>query len=325
MPFPTSTILSGAIPVYPYPMTTATLPQIYSYGHALDMDDDKFGLLRDSSDAATDFTELRRRFAANGYLYMKGYLDREQVLEARAALTARLAAGGALDPAYPHPDAIAQKDAGYIFQPDLTTGNEPVQRLLYSGRLTDFYRQFYGEDIRHYDFTWLRAIGPGKGTNPHCDLPYMGRGTHQHMTCWLPYGDVSFELGGLMILEDSFKRMDLLEKYVYRDVDAFCENKPAEVAKVKDGKWAFTGTLSHNPPAVRNKFGGRWLTTEYQAGDFLTFGMFTVHASLDNRTPNRLRISSDTRYQRASEPIDERWIGVNPPAHGPNGKRGLIC
>jgi hypothetical protein len=306
-------------------MSTATLPQIYSYGHALDMDDDKFGLLRDSSDAATDFPELRRRFASDGYLYMKGYLEREKVLAARAGLTSRLAAAGTLDPAYPAMDAIVKKDAGYIFQPDLTTGNEPVQKLLYSGRLTDFYRQFYGEDIRHYDFTWLRAIGPGKGTNPHCDLPYMGRGTHKHMTCWLPYGDVTFDLGGLMILEGSFKRMDLLEKYVYRDVDSYCENKAAEVAKVKEGKWAFTGTLSHNPPAVRNKFGGRWLTAEYQAGDFLTFGMFTVHASLDNRTENRLRISSDTRYQRASEPIDERWIGVNPPAHGPNGKRGLLC
>src|ERR1019366_4917412 len=153
MPFPTSTILSSGIRVYPYPMTTATLPQIYSYGHALDMDDDKFGLLRDSSDEATDFPELRRRFATDGYLYMRGYLDRGKVLEARAGLTSRLAATGALDPAYPHLEAIAKKDAGYIFQPDLTTGNEPVQRLLYSGRLTDFYRQFYGEDIRHYDFT----------------------------------------------------------------------------------------------------------------------------------------------------------------------------
>ena len=325
MPFPTSTILCQSPRVYVRPVSTATLPQIYSFGHALDMGEDKFGLLRDSSDAAEDFVELRRRFAADGYLYMKGYLDRGQVLEARAALTDRLAAGGALDPAHPAIEGIARQDSGYIFKPDLTAGNEPVQRLLYSGRLTDVYRRFYDEDIRHYDFTWLRAIGPGKGTNPHCDLPYMGRGTHNHMTCWLPYGDVSYELGGLMLLEDSFRRMDLLKNYVYRDVDAFCENKPTEVAKVKDGRWTFTGTLSHNPPAVRNKFGGRWLTTEYEAGDFLTFGMFMVHASLDNRTPNRLRISSDTRYQRASEPIDERWIGVNPPAHGPNGKRNLIC
>ena len=307
-------------------MSTATaLPQLYSYGHALDMDDDKVGLLRDSSDAADDMVELRRRFQEEGYLYMRGYLDRDEVLGARASLTDRLAEAGVLDPAFPTMDAVCKPGSGYVFKPEITQGNEEVQRLLYSGRLVDFYRQFYGEEIRHYDFTWLRAIGPGKGTNPHCDLPYMGRGTHKHMTCWMPYGDISFELGGLMILERSHQRMDLLENYVYRDVDAFCENKPKEAEKAKNGGWTFTGTLSHNPPAVRNKFGGRWLTTEFRAGDFLTFGMFLVHASLDNRSDNRLRISSDSRYQRASEPIDERWGGLNPPGHTTAGKRGRIC
>jgi|UniRef100_UPI00404AB786 hypothetical protein len=307
-------------------MSTATLPQIVSYGHELDMSEDKFGLLRDSSDAATDFEELRRRREQDGYLYMKDYLDRDEVLNARAALTDRLAAAGILDENHPNIDAVAKPGSGYGFKPEMTEGCEPVQKLLYSGRIPEFYRQFYGEEIRHYDFTWLRAIGPGKGTNPHCDLPYMGRGTHQHSTCWLPYGDISFELGGLMVLEGSHKRMDLLKNYAYRDVDGYCENKPAEVKKVaKDGGWSFTGTLSHNPPTLRNKFGGRWLTAEFQAGDFLTFGMFMVHASLDNRTENRLRISSDSRYQRASEPIDERWVGIKPPAHGLNGKRGLIC
>lgn len=307
--------------------TTTALPQITSYGHALDMDDDKIGQMRSSTDVADDVEELRRRFAEDGYLYMKGYLDRDKVLEARAGLTERLATFGILDEAHPHTEAIAKPGAGYVFKPEIVNGCKPVQDLLYAegGRLTEFYRKFYGEDIRHYDYTWLRAIGPGKGTNPHCDLPYMGRGTHKHMTCWMPYGDISFELGGLMVLEGSHKRMDLLENYVYRDVDTYCENKPKEVEKVKEGKWSFTGTLSHNPPAVRNKFGGRWMVTEFEAGDFLTFGMFMVHASLDNQSTNRLRISSDSRYQRASEPIDERWVGATPPAHGPNGKRGLIC
>jgi hypothetical protein len=276
-------------------MSTATLPQIWSFGHPLDTSEDKFGILRDSSDAATDFAELRRRFDTDGYLYMKGYLDREQVLDARASLTDGLAEAGVLDENFPRIDGICKPGAGYVFKPELTNNNAKIQDLLYSGRLPEFYRQFYGEEIRHYDFTWLRAIGPGKGTNPHCDLPYMGRGTHGHMTCWLPYGDISFELGGLMVLEGSHKRMDLLENYVY------------------------------NPPVLRNKFGGRWLTAEFEPGDFITFGMFLVHASLDNRTENRLRISSDARYQRASEPIDDRWIGVNPPGHTTAGKRGRIC
>lgn len=304
---------------------TTTLPQLYSYGHRLDMDEDRVGLLRDSSDAATDFEELRRRFADDGYIYMRGYLDRNEVLAARASLTDRLADAGVLDPAHPAIDGVCIPGSGYVFKPEITDNNPAVQNLLYTGKLTDFYGKFFDEPIRHYDFTWLRAIGPGKGTNPHCDLPYMGRGTHRHMTCWMPYGDISFTLGGLMVLEGSHKRMDLLENYVYRDVDTFCENKAEDAANAKAGKWTFTGTLSHNPPMVRNKFGGRWLTTEFQAGDFLTFGMFLVHASLDNRTENRLRISSDSRYQRASEPIDERWVGVKPPGHTTAGKRGRIC
>jgi hypothetical protein len=305
--------------------TVTALPQLYSYGHALDMDESRVGLLRDSSDAFNDVEELQRRFAEDGYLYLKGCLDRDDVLAARASLTSRLAEAGVLDENFPPIEGVCKPGSGYVFKPEITDNNAAVQKLLYSGRLTDFYRRFYGEEIRHYDFTWLRAIGPGKGTNPHCDLPYMGRGTHRHMTCWVPYGDISFELGGLMVLEGSHKRMDLLENYVYRDVDAFCENKPKEAEAAKAGKWSFTGTLSHNPPAVRNKFGGRWLTTDFRAGDFITFGMFLVHASLDNRTQNRLRISSDSRYQRASEPIDERWVGVKPPGHSAAGKRGRVC
>ena len=311
-------------------MSVATsLPQLYSFGHPLDMADDKAGLLRDSSDAADDVEELRHRFADDGYLYMKGYLDRDEVLTARASLTERLAAEGVLDTTRPHISGYAAPGGGYAFKPEVTNNNPAVQNLLYSGRLAEFYRQFFAEEIRHYDFTWLRAIGPGKGTNPHCDLPYMGRGTHGHMTCWVPYGDISFDLGGLVVLEGSHKRMDLLKNYVFRDVDAFCENKPKEVENAHQGAkvfgWTFTGTLSHNPPMIRNKFGGRWLTTDYLAGDFITFGMFTVHASLDNRTANLLRISSDSRYQRASEPIDERWVGTKPPGHTTAGKRGRIC
>jgi hypothetical protein len=125
----------------------------------------------------------------------------------------------------------------------------------------------------------------------------------------------------LYVTEAPGVQLDELRKAV----DAFCENKPKEAENAKKGAWSFSGTLSHNPPIVRNKFGGRWLTTEFEAGDFLTFGMFVVHASLDNRSENRLRISSDARFQRASEPIDERWVGVNPPGHSTAGKRGRIC
>jgi hypothetical protein len=59
-------------------------------------------------------------------------------------------------------------------------------------------------------------------------------------------------------------------------------------------------------------------------GDLLIFGLKTVHASLDNQTMS-FRFSTDTRYQAASEAIDERWIGENPSGHGIESKRGFIC
>jgi hypothetical protein len=88
--------------------------------------------------------------------------------------------------------------------------------------------------------------------------------------------------------------------------------------------WRWDGSVSEDPVELREQLGGRWLTAEYRAGDLLTFSTYTIHASLDNRS-ERIRLSSDSRYQLASEPVDERWIGEAPVGHGPAGKRGRIC
>jgi hypothetical protein len=305
-------------------MSTATLPPIFSAGHELDTEPSCFGFLHDSSDAEGDFEELRTRLVNDGYLYLPGYLDREEVMGVRKTFTDRLAEQGLLDPNRPSFDGVADLENRTWFKPDLARKNPTVERLLYSGRLISFYANLFGEPIRHYDFTWLRAIGPGKGTNPHCDIVYMGRGTKQHLTCWVPYGDISLEMGGLMILEDSHRKSDRLRNYLNRDVDEYCENKPSQVEKAKNKGVAFSGDLSHNPAVLRKSLGGRWLTAEFRAGDFVTFRMNVIHGGLDNQT-DRIRLSTDSRYQRVSEPIDERWIGVNPMGHGPRAKRGLIC
>src|SRR5215207_3046344 len=86
--------------------TLTALPQLYSYGHPLDMADDKVGLMRDSSDAADDVEALRQRFATDGYLYMKGFLDRDEVLDARRSLTDGLANAGMLDENFPRLEAV---------------------------------------------------------------------------------------------------------------------------------------------------------------------------------------------------------------------------
>ncbi|MDA0577159.1 MAG: phytanoyl-CoA dioxygenase family protein [Verrucomicrobia bacterium] len=209
---------------------------------------------------------------------------------------------------------------------DLTRDNKPLHALLYSGLLLEFYREFLDGPIRHYTYTWLRAVSPGLGTPPHCDLVYMGRGTGNVCTTWTPLSDVPLAIGGLMILKNSHCQAARLAAYLSRDVDTYCTNGPL-AQEIESGArlYEWDGTLSQDPVALRNELGGRWLTAEsYGAGDILIFSMRTIHASLDNQS-DTIRLSSDSRYQLAAEPINPRNVGENPSPCDVRCKQGRIC
>ncbi len=307
-------------------MTTATLPRLVAHGHELDTSPQCFGELRSSADISDNSAALRERMQQDGYLYLPDYLDREQVLDARHVCTQRLAAEGHLDAEFPHEESVASRDTTVKFHPDLARDNAPLMKVLYAGRMMEFYERLLGGAVRHFDFTWMRAVSPGTGTPPHCDIVYMGRGTTNLYTSWTPLGDVSLEMGGLMILENSHTISRLRENYGRKDVDAFCTNRRGDGHTDMGGGGNISrgGWLSRNPVKLRRNLGGRWLTNPFRAGDLLAFSVFTVHGSLDNQS-DRIRLSSDTRYQLAGEPADERWIGEHPIGHGPNAKRGMIC
>ncbi len=306
-------------------MPAVTFP-LSSCGHELDTSDEAFGFVRSSADCLSDAGELRHRLEADGYLYIPGFFDPALIHAARASVCQRLTAAGLLDPAQPEIEAVAHPDKTSNYNGDLAKNNTAVERVVYGPELLGFYQTLFGEPVRHFDFTWFRALSRGQSSTPHCDLVYMGRGTHQLLTAWIPYRDIPLEMGGVMLLEGSHRKSDRIKNYLEIDVDAYCENRPEEVKKVKeDGGWSHPGYLSKNPATLREKLGGRWLTApEWKAGDFITFGMTLVHGGLDNQT-DRMRLSSDTRYQRASQPIDERWIGAQPIANTRAGKRGRVC
>lgn len=309
--------------------------RILAHGIELDIEGGQLGELRRSDHGSLDHATLRARFAEDGYLYLPGFFDRDEVGRIRRLVAERLADKGLLDLSHSISDAVKKEGADMSFLADPWLAMEfmnsiarnipEMQRLLYSGKIIDFFRGFFEDDVRHFDFTWVRTMSKGFGTDPHCDIVYMGRGTSRLCTLWTPYTDISFEIGGLMILEGSHKKSGILKKYLSRDVDRYCENRP-EAQKVESGEipWTWGGVLSKNPSTLNQRLGGRWLSAEFRMGDILIFGMRTVHASLDNQTPF-FRISTDSRYQPASEPIDDRWVGENPAGHGRAAKRPMIC
>lgn len=98
---------------------------------------------------------------------------------------------------------MAPADSTLAFKPDLAHDNPVLHELLYGRRMLDFYHQLLGGPVRHYDYTRMRAVAPGRGTAPHGDVVFMGRGTHQVYTAWVPLGDIDFRQGGLIVLEGS--------------------------------------------------------------------------------------------------------------------------
>jgi hypothetical protein len=318
-------------------MQIAQSLSLTSIGHRLDTSKHAFGELRDSSYLLSDPASLHARVQEDGYLFVRGFFRRDDVLGVRREFVNRIAELGNLEPGTDPMDAVLRKNCKLSpYWQGWGLDNPKLKPLLFSGGIRDFYRDFFGEAIRHFDEIWLRVIGPGNGTHPHCDVVYMGRGTREKlMTAWVPIGDVPLHIGGLIILEGSHLQQERLASYLSRDVDAYCTNDP-DAAKIEEGfgqgidlraeaeRLRWTGRLSNNPVSLRERLGGRWLTTEFEAGDLLTFTMHTVHASLDNQS-DRYRMSTDTRYQPASLPIDERWIGEKPTGHGVASQRGRIC
>jgi ectoine hydroxylase-related dioxygenase (phytanoyl-CoA dioxygenase family) len=120
-------------------------------------------------------------------------------------------------------------------------------------------------------------------TAAHQDHWYI-RGAPDTYTIWQPLGKCPRELGGLALLPRSQK-------------NGFIEHRFQA-----EKKYAGHGLQDDQIPAASQD---QWLTADFGVGDFLVFHSFTIHKALPNLTRDRLRISTDNRYQRAGDAIAE--------------------
>ena len=259
--------------------------------------------LRESNDILDDPDALQERIAEDGYLLIRGLHDKETVLAARRQILKKLAEKEILAPDTPLMDGIFNPDypeptsTGSMGNIELTQLPE-FKAVVEGAPIMNFFKHFLGGEARTYDFKWLRTAGPGSGSPIHYDIVFMGRGTQKLFSCWTPFGDVSLDMGPIVFCIGSNRFDKVRQTYGQSDVD----------------RDLIQGHFSDKPLEVVEKFGGNWATTTFSVGDVIIFSMFLMHASLVN-TSNKIRITADTRYQLASEAIDERWIGEKPKGH----------
>ncbi|MSP50691.1 MAG: hypothetical protein EXQ95_15370 [Alphaproteobacteria bacterium] len=268
----------------------------------------------DSAALLTDPSALRARFAEAGYLFLGGVLDRAEVLAARREVLQRMAEVGEIaEPAEAAlPTGTSRREELHAdlgaFWRSVSEG-PAVRRAVHGERARQIASAILDETVRPFDFVWLRAMLAGRASPLHFDHVYMNRGTDRVVTAWTPLGDVAVADGPLAIVENSHRFADLIGRYLGHDVD----RDPSRPGHVAESARAFL-----------EERGARLLTADFRAGDLCFFGMFTLHGSVDNASPaGRVRLSVDTRWQAADQPMDERWAGPDPKGHGGKGYGAL--
>ena len=261
------------------------------------------GELVDRSGLLATPDRLRQRLADDGWVLLRGVLDGDEVMAARAAVFERLHEVGEVRA--PAEAGIATgtsrrralcDDLGRFWK---SVVDMPVLRRVTNGTaLGRIMQTLWGEPACGMDYLFLRAGAPGSATGLHYDFPFFTRATPRMYTVWVPIGPVPVSDGPIAVVEGSREFDDLLAHLEGFDI-ALDDDRKAEV--------------SHDPVAFAGERGTRLLTADFAAGDLLVFDMFTMHGSLDNHSPTgRIRLSCDVRYQPAADPLDPRYFGPDP-------------
>lgn len=259
--------------------------------------------LEDATSLLTDHAALREKAKKDGFLFFRGFLDRTLVMDLRKEILTIVNNHKLLDASKPLIEGVADIDKvnGYSAEEIAWNGVgvpmdiyhevqklEKFHALPHEEKLLTLFEIIFGKKA----FVHPRHIGrvmlphkEQKVTPSHQDFLHI-QGAENTWTCWVPMGDVPRELGGLAMLKGSNEE-GLLGVI----------NAPG------------AGGLE----TILCGLDYEWQTSNFQAGDLIVFHSHTVHKSMPNGMPNRIRMSCDYRFQ----PIDDVIEHASLLPHGP--------
>ena len=280
-----------------------------SNGYTLSRAPERLGALV-PSDPATPQDALKAQYRAQGYLWLKGFFPRDEVLAFRRRFFVAFQPTGLLEFGTDPIDGI------YSGTEDKRRTNkvliEQARTAAYESfclqpRLWTFYDAFLEGPSYLHKRKIIRYLTPGSdwATPAHYDLIYLRGGTDRVVSSWIPLGDVPLEMGGLVYLEGSDALGREMEAEFSRQN---AELSPEERISAYNKNMSEGGWVGKNLPAMADKFDKRWLVADYEAGDMVVHSPYMIHASTDNRdAAGRIRLSTDIRYQNVRDEIDARW------------------
>jgi ectoine hydroxylase-related dioxygenase (phytanoyl-CoA dioxygenase family) len=284
--------------------------QLTSNGFTLEMDSRRFGDLS-PVDPYSPPEALRSQLSQEGYLWLRGLLDRDAVLDFRERYFRAHSQAGLLAPDSDPRDGIyagGGEDKARVHSLVFETVRwASYESLCSSPRLVELFEGLVEGEPYLHGRKLIRHVPPGRpgATGAHYDLTYFRAGTDRILTAWIPLGDIPRAMGGVIYLEKSHS-WGKQKEAEFTQLNA--ELSPEERISAFNKNMAETGWLTKDLPSLANRLDSRWLGADYRAGDVVVHTAYTIHASTDNVDPlGRIRLSTDIRYQRISDAIDERW------------------
>lgn len=242
----------------------------------------------EANELLDDVEALRARFAEDGYLLLRDIIQKETIEELRRDITGILAGlgwirGGEKQMAA---ETIAlpcrEGEPRYFEAQDQIVRLQSFHEIAHEPGLAKLMQSALGESAFPHPLGIIRLLFPANPevtTPAHQDYPN-NQGTENLTAAWIPLGDCPIEHGPVAVLRGSHKA-GLLPLQFHLGAG----NRAA----------VLTPEMMEQP----------WLSTDFRAGDVLLFPSLTVHRSLENKHPWKMRLSVDYRFQLEGEALTE--------------------
>lgn len=267
------------------------------------IDVEVLGDLREHNVSELCELDVDKEMREHGYLFLRNAVSSEDVIRARIEVFGRLYEVGEVTAAdssgvftgESHREEIVGK-LGEFWQS--VSEGEALRKVTHGDEIKRVMDTFFAEQSRAHDYLFLRPGVPGRSTHLHYDKPFFARGSDRIVTVWTALGDITVTRGPLVVIEGSQRFDDLLEAAYAVDY----ESSDTPLVQV----------MQH-PEKLARERGSRLLTADFKPGDVVIFAMSLLHGSLDNMSMSgKIRLSSDVRWQPASDPVDPRYCGPSP-------------
>ncbi|HVU14214.1 MAG TPA: phytanoyl-CoA dioxygenase family protein [Phototrophicaceae bacterium] len=280
---------------------------LVSNGYTLDPE--RLGWLT-PSDPGEPMERLRAQYDAQGYLWLKGLLDRAFVLDFRARFfeayrsLGLLAEGSAAVEGLYSGNAIDSQVGTRLLLEIVRWAS--YEAFCLAEPIWSFYEALWGEPVYLHKRKIIRYTTNAQkdSTGAHYDLTYLRAGTDRLATSWIPIGDIPVEMGGLIYLEGS-DRWGRAQEAEFSRLNA--NLSPEERISAYNKNMSETGWLTKDLPSLVKRLDTRWLIADYEVGDMVVHSPYMIHAATTNLSQT-MRLSTDIRYQPVREKIDPRWM-----------------